>query len=174
LAVWRQGATPGELGLRADDLLRSGPAFLACALATVAAFVLAGAIDPARPGRLAEPRAVASYFLWAALQQFLVVSMLWRHARAWLGGGEPERMFSVANLRLALVASFAFALVHAPNGRLMALVFAAEMVWLVLFARFRNLFAMALAHAISALAVAEALQPHWLPTARVGLTYWRR
>jgi hypothetical protein len=170
----RQGVSLRELGIRGDDLHRSGPVFLGCALATAAAFAWAGALDPAAPGRLADPSALAGYALWALFQQFLVVSMLWRHAGRWLSSGTPERVVSAANLRLGGVTALAFALIHAPNLRLMALVFAAEWVWLLLFARFRNLFALAAAHAISALVVAEALQPHWLPTARVGLSYLLR
>jgi len=170
----RQGVSLRELGVRVDDLHTSGSVFLACALLTVSGFVLAGAIDPFAPGRLGDPRALASYGVWALFQQFLVVAMLWRPLGRWLGESPGGRVLSQGNLRLATATALAFALIHAPNLRLMALVGVAELVWLLLFSRFRNLFALAAVHAISALAMAEALQPGWLPTARIGLPYLER
>lgn len=170
----RQGASLRELGLAADGALRSAAAFLACALATVAAFALAGGIDLDAPGRLADPGALGAYLGWALFQQFLVVAVLWRHARHALGATGTARVFAVSNLGVAASAALVFALVHAPNLRLMALVLGAELVWLLLFARFRSLVGLAAVHAVSALAAAEALQPHWLATARVGLLYLQR
>src|SRR5262249_36204265 len=76
--------------------------------------------------------------------------------------------------RASALAAAVFAAAHAPNLRLMGLVFAAELVWLLGFARFRNLFALALAHAAAALVVKHALVGTWLPSMKVGLGYWRR
>jgi len=174
IALRRQRVSLRRLGLRGDNLHRSGPVFLGCGLVASGAFALAGTLDPTSPGRLADPEALAGYALWALFQQFLVVAMLWRHAAHWLGSGDPSRVLSVANAKLSVVTALAFALIHAPNLRLMALVWVAETAWLLLFARFRNLFALAAAHAVSALAVAEALQPHWLSDARVGLSHLLR
>jgi hypothetical protein len=176
-ALWslrRQGVSPRELGLRGDNLWSAVPVFLTCALLTVAGFAAAGLLDPAAPGRLADPRALASYAVWALFQQLLVVGVLWRHARWWLGAGRCSPRLSGAELGAVLVTALGFALIHAPNLRLMALVGGAELVWLLLFTRFPNLFALASVHAVSALAVAEALQPGWLPTARIGLSYLER
>jgi hypothetical protein len=174
VSLRRQGVPLRELGIRFDEVPRAGAAFGFCALLTLAGFTLAGGIDPRSPGRLTDPAAIGGYALWALSQQFLVVGVLWHHARRWLGVRDREPMLFPASLRLALVSAIGFALLHAPNLRLMALVLGAELVWLVVFARFRNLFALAAVHAVSALAAAEALQPHWLPTARVGLSYLQR
>ncbi|MGH9323229.1 MAG: CPBP family glutamic-type intramembrane protease, partial [Vicinamibacteria bacterium] len=71
----------------------------------------------------------------------------------------------------AFLTALVFSLAHAPNLPLMALVLVAETVWLLLFARFRNLLSFALAHALAALVVSHALVPDWLPSLRVGLHY---
>lgn len=174
LSLRRQRVSLRELGLGANGALRSIAVFLACAAATVAGFALAGGIDLGAPGRLADPGALGGYLAWALFQQLLVVAVLWRHARHVFGAAGSDRVMTGSNLGVAASAAAVFALVHAPNLRLMALVLAAELVWLLLFARFRSLLGLAAAHAVSALAAAEALQPHWLPTARVGLLYLQR
>jgi hypothetical protein len=56
----------------------------------------------------------------------------------------------------------------------MVLVLVAETVWLVVFSRLRNLFSLALAHALAALLVSQWLIPEWVPSLRVGLHYLER
>jgi hypothetical protein len=56
----------------------------------------------------------------------------------------------------------------------MALVLVSETVWLLVFGRLRNLYGLALAHALAAVLVSEWLIPEWVPSLRVGLHYLER
>ncbi len=112
---------------------------------------------------------VLIYFAWALLQQFVIVAGAWRHFRQPTGSVTGWRSDAGA----ATLAAGVFALAHAPNLVLMGLVFGAELVWLICFTRFRNLFALALAHTLAAIVVQQDLVPAWLSTMKVGLRYWR-
>lgn len=151
LRLARTDGSFAVIGLRLDNLLPSTAVFL-----TATALLAAPALCIGEPVSIA-PDEIFRYFFWALFQQFLVVAGFWRNLRenAWL-------------------TALAFSIAHAPNVPLMALVFAAETVWLLLFARFRNLASLALAHAGGALVASHALVPVYLPSLRVGLVYWTR
>jgi hypothetical protein len=139
------------LGVRADNLLPATAVFL---------FVTATLIAPAYWMDADMEIALGDlfgYFLWALFQQFLVVAGFWRNFRS-----------------QSFPAALVFSLAHAPNVPLMALVLLAESVWLFLFSRFRNLFSLALAHALAALIVSRTIVPDWLSSLRVGLHYLER
>jgi hypothetical protein len=138
-----------EIGVRLDTLLPAMGVYLLVTTVLVApAIAWDGEIEIA-----AED--VLGYFFWALFQQFLVVAGFWRNFR-----------------RRALPAALVFSLAHAPNLPLMALVFVVETLWLLLFRRFRSLFALALAHACAALVAGQTLVPEWLTSFRVGLHYF--
>ncbi len=159
----RDGIASSELGFRIDNLFASSLVFLlVTVLPLAAAHRLAG-----RSGF--RPTGVFVYLGWAFFQQFVVVAGFWRYFREPTGTRSWWSTAGAAALTAAL-----FALVHAPNLGLMGLVFAAELVWLVCFSRFRNLFALALAHSVAAIAVKHDLVPSWLPSMKVGLGYWWR
>jgi hypothetical protein len=152
-----------ELGLRADNLLPSSFLLLLVTVLPLAAMhLLAG-----RPGF--RPSQVLIYFGWALFQQFVVVAGFWRYFRRPTGAMTSWS----SGLGAAVPAAGLFALAHAPNLVLMDLVFAAELVWLVCFTRFRNLFAIALAQSLAAIAIKHDLVPGWLSSMKVGLGYWR-
>jgi hypothetical protein len=159
----RDGVALPELGLRVDNLLASSLLLLLVTVLPLAAVhLLAG-----RPGF--RPSEVLIYFGWALFQQFVVVAGFWRYFRRPTGPTTTWRR----GLGAAVPAAGLFALVHAPNLELMSLVFAAELVWLVCFTRFRNLFALALAHALAATVIKHDLVPGGLSSMKVGLGYWR-
>jgi hypothetical protein len=149
--IARKKESLAELGVRVDNLLPAiGAYLLVSAILVAPAIVLNGEIEIA-----AED--VFEYFFWALFQQFLVVAGFWRNFR-----------------RRAFETALVFSLAHAPNVPLMALVFVVETLWLLLFRRFRNLFALALAHACAALVAGQTLVPEWLSSFRVGLHYLER
>ncbi len=157
----RDGVAFSDLGLRVDNLLASSFLLLLVTVLPLAAMhELTG-----KPGLRSSE--VLIYFPWAFFQQFIVVAGFWRYF--W----QPARptiwksAFGAAALTSAL-----FALAHSPNLLLMGLVFVAELVWLVCFTRFRNLFALAVAHSLAAIIVKHDLVPGWLPSMKVGLGYW--
>jgi hypothetical protein len=136
------------LGIRIDNFLPAAGVFLAVtAIAAAPLFWREEDIE-------IDALQLLEYFFWASFQQFLVIAGFWRN----LG-------------KRAFPAALVFSLAHAPNLPLMALVLAAETIWLFLFTRFRNLFALALAHALAALVAGQALVPEWLSSLRVGLHY---
>lgn len=152
-----------QLGLRWDNLLGSSVAFFVPTAILIASFPWRGERITLTAGEL------SSYFLWALFQQFLVVAGFWRHFRGTLEARNPTPRVVMAAASTASI----FAAAHAPNLPLAGLVFLAEALWLVLFARFRNLASLALAHAAAALAAAHTLVPDWLPSMTVGIRYWR-
>jgi Type II CAAX prenyl endopeptidase Rce1-like len=159
----RDGVTLADLGLTHRRFLVGSAVYL-----LVTATLLAPTLWIARVPSIVIGE-VPVYWAWALFQQFLVVAGFWRHFR-WLGAsrGAPR------NLTAAAVTALVFALAHAPNLRLMAFVGVGELVWLLLFTRFRNLLSLSLAHAGAALVVSHALVPEWVPTMRIGLHYLER
>jgi hypothetical protein len=160
--VRRDGVAPSALGLRVDNLLGATLFFLALDAVPVASILGFAGLRDIGAGE------VPAYWAWALFQQFVVTAGFWRLFRP-----AARRATMGEEARASMLAAALFAAAHAPNLPLMGLVFAAELVWLVGFARFRNLFALALAHAVAALAVKHALVGAWLPSMKVGLGYWR-
>jgi len=165
--VRRDGVAASELGVRVDNLLAAVLFFLALDAVPLLSVLGRAGVEDMR--RSIDSQEVLTYWAWALFQQFLVTAGFWRHFRSAAGGGSAGD-----ELRAAALAATVFALAHAPNGPLMGLVFVAEVVWLLGFARFRNLFALALAHAVAALVVKDAFVGRWLPSMKVGLGYWQR
>ena len=155
------------LGLRFDNLAVSASIY---GLGTGAVLAPVWLKAPQPSSLLAE---IPSYWVWAAFQQFLATACFWRHVRTLLRL-PLEGVASAASEGLAAVLGAAiFAIAHTPNWGLMALVFLGQSCWLFLFSRFRNLFALSLAHAGAALVVSHLLVPSWwLPSMNVGLTFW--
>ncbi|HJS74246.1 MAG TPA: hypothetical protein VJ921_08175 [Vicinamibacteria bacterium] len=150
-SIARRKDSLAALGIRIDNFLPAAGMFL---LVTA---ILAAPLYWLDRDLEIDPRNLLEYFFWATFQQFLVVAAFWRNFRG-----------------RAFPAALVFSLAHAPNLPLMALVLAAETVWLLLFNRFRNLFALALVHAGAALVAGQALVPEWLSSLRVGLHYLER
>ncbi len=147
-SIARKKDSLSALGVGVDNILPATAVFLlVTALLVSPAYWMDGEISVT----LDE---VLGYFFWALFQQFLVVAGFWRNFRSH-----------------ALPAALVFSLAHAPNVPLMLVVLVAETLWLLLFARFRNLFSLALAHALAALIAGQALVPDWIPSLRIGLHY---
>jgi hypothetical protein len=159
--VVRDGVKPSQLGLRVDNLLVSSFFLLLTIVPLAALHLLVG-----KPGF--HWSRVPTYFVWAFFQQLVIVAGAWRHF--------PQPTLSSTTWRsglgaAALAAGF-FALAHAPNLVLMELVFGAELVWLICFTRLRNVFALALVHALAANVVRHDLVPGCLSSLKVGVRYW--
>jgi len=158
----RDGVALRELGVRADNLFVSSAVLLLVTVLPLAVVHrLAG-----RPGL--RPGEVPIYFGWALFQQFVIVAGFWRYLRRPTGAVTTW----TSDIGAAAFTAALFALAHAPNLVLMAIVFVAELVWLICFTRFRNVLALALAHSVAAIVVKHDLVPGWLPSMKVGLGYW--
>lgn len=152
-----------RLGLRLDTL---GAALwrlvpisgLATGLAVAGGYVL-GSIDP--PANLAA--AIGTYVVWAAAQEYALQSIvLLRLEDIGLRRGAP------------LAAAAIFAVVHAPNPGLMILTFFGGLLWCSTFQKHPSVLAVALSHALLAVAVVSTMPPGATGGLRIGPAYLQR
>jgi membrane protease YdiL (CAAX protease family) len=138
--VWRAHRSPGALrhwGFRRDNLRPALGVHLG--FATAGALVLLGI--GAFLGRLALPATffltLLLYPLWGLAQQFALQNLIARNLTA-LGGRLP----------IALAASALFAASHYPRLELVALTFVGGVFFTLIYRRWPNLWAVALAHGL--------------------------
>ncbi|HXV65268.1 MAG TPA: hypothetical protein VEK15_31525 [Vicinamibacteria bacterium] len=159
-----------QLGVRVDNLLPACGVFLAVTAGLTAPAMIGTRSGIGLPFPLGElPR----YFLWAFFQQFVAVGAFWLPFRRAMGLPLEEVGSFSREVAVAGAVALVFVVAHAPNPGLMVLGGVAELVWLSLFGRFRNLFALSVAHGVAALVVSHHLVPSfWLTSMRVGPSYW--
>lgn len=164
-SVMRSRRTAEELGL-------SGRGFRASAW-VVAAAALIAAVSILIAWRLKTLHAVlhgfvpetsfAAYTVWALMQQFLLMNIfLYKFLR-----------ILRSRLGAVLLAGILFATAHIPNPLLMAVTLTWGVVGCVLFLRYRNLYTLALAHAIMGLTLAITVPDAMQHQMRVGMSYLR-
>jgi membrane protease YdiL (CAAX protease family) len=100
--------------------------------------------------------------LWALFQQYALNGFINRRAQLALGKGA----------RSILLVAIVFSLLHFPNPLLAILTFAGGLVWATVYQRQPNLFALALSHSVSSIALALTISPNWLDSLRVGFKYF--
>jgi membrane protease YdiL (CAAX protease family) len=157
---WLHGDSRERVGLRLDNFWKALTAVLPVTLIAAGVAVAVGyflvSIDP--PENVALE--VAYYFAWAAAQQYALQSViLLRLEDAGLRGAAP------------LAAAVLFSVVHAPNPGLTILTFLGGLLWCSTFRRNPNLVAVALSHAVLAVAIASALPPEVTGGYRIGPAY---
>jgi membrane protease YdiL (CAAX protease family) len=103
------------------------------------------------------------YTIWAFEQQFILNSFFYKRFE-WLLGNGPGAMFSTALL---------FALVHLPNPVLVPATFLGGLFFVAVYRRWRNIYPLAIAHAIMGLTLAVTFPDTWIRHMRVGLGYLR-
>lgn len=151
------------MGLRATNFLRSlwvvGAALLIAAAAIVVAAQLHTLRAPA--GALQFVANYFAYAIWACVQQFLLQCyFLLRFLRLMPG---PRSA--------ALAAAGIFAAAHLPNPVLAPITFVWGVAACLLFLRYRNLFPLALAHAIVGITIALTVPGYVDHNMRVGWSY---
>jgi membrane protease YdiL (CAAX protease family) len=100
--------------------------------------------------------------LWGFIQQYVLQGYLNRRAMILMGRG----FFSV------LLVATLFALLHMPNPWLCALTFVGGLIWAAAYQRVPNIFALALSHAVVAIALAMTL-PNWVVNnLRIGIKFF--
>ena len=166
---WIVGATwlswPGRvpLGLRAINLLRSSWIAAVAALLSGVTVALAAHRHTlhAPPGVGSFTKTYIGYAIWAFVQQFLMMDFfLLRLVRVL-----PRPAFAV------LATAGIFTLAHLPNPVLTPLTMVWGLVGCWHFLRYRNLYPLALAHAILGITIAVAVPGALTHNMRVGLGY---
>ena len=151
------------MGLRIANLLRSlwivGVALLAAATAMLVAARMHTLLWPG--GLLPFLHRYLGYALWALFQQVLLQDFfLQRLLRLTRSQGSA-----------ALAAAIIFSLAHLPNPILTAVTFVWGLAACKLFLHYRNLYPLALAHAILGIAIAMTIPGPVTRNMRVGLGY---
>lgn len=100
--------------------------------------------------------------LWALFQQYALNGFINRRAQLALGKG----------MKSVLVVALVFSLLHFPNPLLVILTFAGGLIWAAVYQRQPNLFALALSHSVSSIALALIVSPTLLNSLRVGFKYF--
>ena len=103
------------------------------------------------------------YAIWALEQQFILNSFFYKRF---------ENLFG-DNAKALLITAGLFSLVHIPNPILMPATFIGGLFFVSMFRRFRNIYPLALAHAMLGLTLAISIPDHWLRHMRVGLGFFR-
>jgi membrane protease YdiL (CAAX protease family) len=105
---------------------------------------------------------IATYTAWALLQQFILLNIF------------LARLLRIFQSRVAAVVATGalFAIAHIPNPLLIAITLTWGSVSGVLFLRYRNLYVLALAHAIVGLTLGITVPDAVQHQMRVGIGYW--
>jgi membrane protease YdiL (CAAX protease family) len=151
------------MGLTGENFFRSlwvvGLALLGTAVAVALAFTRHTLQLPGSP--VLFVKSYAGYALWAFGQQFLLQCFFL-----------PRFLRLLPNARLAaFVAAVIFAAAHLPNPILMPITLLWGLASCLLFLRYRNLYALAMAHAILGITIAITVPGPEDHNMRVGLGY---
>jgi membrane protease YdiL (CAAX protease family) len=157
--LWKAADTARSLGLEVRGLMRESwllGTTLALALAVLAAAYFSGSLH--RLWGLQHPwYAVLAYVCWAFVQEFMLQCFCLR------------MLCALVSRASALILSGAvFAVAHLPNPNLTLVTFFAGIGFTAIYARRRNLFVVALIHAVLGLTLAVSAPEAWFHELRVG------
>jgi membrane protease YdiL (CAAX protease family) len=157
--LWQAASNVRSLGLEFSGLMRESwlmGATLALAGAVLATAYFSGSLH--RLWGLQHPwYAVVGYVCWAFVQEFMLQCFCLRMLRA-----------LVSRVSALLLSGVVFAVAHLPNPSLTLVTFFAGIVFTAIYARKRNLYVVALIHAVLGLTLAVSAPDTWFHGLRVG------
>ena len=103
------------------------------------------------------------YAIWALEQQFILNSFFYKRFEHLLGDTAAA----------VVVTALLFSLVHIPNPVLVPATFLGGLLFVETFRRWRNIYPLAIAHAMFGLTLAITIPSHWIRHMRVGLGFLR-
>jgi len=101
------------------------------------------------------------YAIWALEQQFILNSLFYKRFEHLLGN----------TTQAVVVTALLFSLVHLPNPVLVPATFIGGLLFVEAFRRWRNIYPLAIAHAIFGLTLAMTFPDHWIRHMRVGISF---
>jgi membrane protease YdiL (CAAX protease family) len=157
--LWQAASNPCSLGLELRGLIRESwllAATLALAVTALATAYYAGSLH--QLWGLRNPwHAVVVYACWAFVQEFMLQCFCLRMLRA-----------LVSRISSLILSGMVFALAHLPNPSLTFVTFFAGVAFTAIYARKRNLYLVALIHAVLGLTLAVSTPDTWFHGLRVG------
>lgn len=157
-----RGETLREIGFRVDNFVASCRLLLLPTIVTIVVIVASGWLNS---HTIFAGEFRTRYFalpLWALFQQYVLNGFINRRAQLAFGQG----------LKSTLLVAVLFALLHFPNPILMAVTFIGGLIWAIVYQRQPNLFALAISHSLTSLALALSLSSDLLNGLRVGFKYF--
>jgi len=164
LAVsWRSFDGWAAMGLRRTNLLQSAWIMGLGLLGAAVAIAIAGHLGTLRPwqGPIELVQRFWGYAIWASLQQFLLQIFFLQRIL---------RLVGSKTLAVALAAGI-FSLAHLPNPILTVATLVFGLAACALFLRYRNLYPLAITHAILGISIAICFPGPLTHNMRVGLGY---
>jgi membrane protease YdiL (CAAX protease family) len=163
-SVLAERVSARKLGFGRDGL-RASLWIMPAALGLLGVIVVIGWLCGSLHGLAGEAlwRRVAAYIPWAFAQQFAAQCFFFRRLETLRGNG----------VTTVLMTSLLFAGAHLPNPVLVPATLLAELLWTLAYRRYRNLYAISIAHALLAVAVAVAVPEAWHHHMRAGIGYLR-
>ena len=157
--LWHAAGTAREMGLGVRGLLQHswmvGVTLLGSALILATAY-FTGTLH--RLWGLQNPLwAVVGYVVWALVQEFMLQCFCMRMLRA-----------MVSRVSALLLSGVIFAVAHLPNPSLTLVTFFAGVGFTALYARKKNLYVVALIHAVLGLTLAVSAPDAWFHNMSVG------
>ena len=163
--VYSAASNARSLGLDLRGVLRESwllGAVLALALAILAAAYFSGSLH--RLWGLRHPWVgVTVYVGWAFVQEFMLQCFCVPMLRA-----------MVSRVSSLLLAGVLFAVAHLPNPSLTLAAFFAGVAFTSIYARRKNLYVVALIHAVLGLTLSVSAPDEWFHDLRVGRHFWER
>ncbi len=163
IMFYRGYTNPKSIGLRCGNLLRSLWIIPIALLISATSIALAVHLQTLHPlhGPAAFFKRYWGYALWSFVQQLLLQDFFLRRLRVLL----PTTGLA------ALTAAAIFSVAHIPSPVLTLVTFVMGLAACLLFLRYRNLYPLAIAHAILGITIAITLPNPIIRNMRVGLGY---
>lgn len=162
-AIWLSSDGLKPMGLHTGNFVRSlwvvGVALLAAAAAVFLALQFGTLHIPGNPVSFVE--SYGPYVIFAFVQQFLLQSFFMSRSLRLLPGANSA----------AILGASIFAVLHLPNPILTAVTLILGLASSLVFLRYRNLYPLAVAHAILGISISITIPGYLINNMRVGLDY---